>query len=567
MILRTAAVSGSCVALLLAGCDSSTVEPTAVQELSPTPSSEILTDVTQASHLAFVHIVDPLGEYRLPEEMGAGGALLDFDGDGDLDIYLVQSGSVAEPDQTVNDSLFRNEGADLFLDYATVDRDALRPRAGYGMGASAADYDRDGDLDVYITCVGPNALLRNNGDGTFSEVAATAGVDDPAFGASATFLDYDRDGLLDLYVVNYVDWAANREGSCFDARGLRDYCSPVVYDTPAADRLYRGTAAGSFVDVTLASGVGTSRGNGLGVLATDFDGDGWVDIFVANDQTPGFLWMNRRDGTFIEDAAFRGCAFDRDGMAIAGMGVVAEDLDHDQDLDLVVTNIRGQPHLGLRNDITHFVDISHSLGLIGWGVPRTGFGIGLADLDLDGTFEGVVVNGAVNRLGEPYAEGLDYAEPDQLLRRDAAGRFIDITDEAAPALRQPGMSRSLMLGDLDHDGDPDLVITNNRGPARFLRTDPPTPSAWLVVDLVGPGGRRDTFNSEVLVHTAERTQLREVRSAQGYLSSSDSRLFFGLGKAKQVDRLEITWSDGSRQVLENLPVDRFLTLQQTDRHP
>jgi len=434
--------------------------------------------------------------------------------------------------------------------------------AGLGMGASAADYDADGDVDLYVTRVGPNVVLRNNGDGSFTDVTADVGADDSSFGVSATFLDYDRDGHLDLYVANYVDWAANREGSCFDKRGLRDYCSPVVYGAPAVDRLYRGGPQGSFVDVSNQTGISQSVGNGLGVLSTDFNGDGWVDLFVANDQTPGFLWLNQRDGTLLEDAALSGCAFNADGMAIAGMGVVAQDLDDDHDFDLVITNITTQPHLGLRNEGTHFVDTTHLWGLAGWGVPRTAFGIGLFDQDLDGELDGLVVNGAVNRLSEPYAHGYDYEERNQFIRRDADGRFFDATAEAPMALADLAMSRALLLGDFDGDGDQDAVVANNRSAARVLRNENRTGHSWLVLDLVGIGGRRDTFNSRVLVEAAGRTFLREVRSAEGFLGSNDPRLFLGLGTAERVDRVEIHWVDGALQVLENLPVNRVLRIQQ-----
>jgi hypothetical protein len=249
-------------------------------------------------------------------------------------------------------------------------------------------------------------------------------------------------------------------------------------------------------------------------------------------------------------------------MAIAGMGVVAEDLDGDQDLDLVVTNITSQPHLGLRNEATHFVDATHAWGLAGWGVPRTAFGLGLFDQDLDGQLDGLVVNGAVNRLSEPYAEGHDYEERNQFIRRDPAGRFFDASAEASSALDDLAMSRALLLSDLDADGDPDVVVTNNRSSARVLRNENRSGHSWLVLDLVGIGGRRDTFNSRVQIHAAGKSFFREVRSAQGFLGSNDPRLFFGLGSAERVEKVEIRWTDGSRQVLENLPVDRVLRIQQ-----
>jgi hypothetical protein len=540
-----------------------------VPPASEDPSSsltESFTDITDESGVSFVHVADPIGNFWLPEQMGSGGAALDFDNDGDMDLYLVQTGLLSHPRNPVSNRLYRNEGMLRFLDVTTATTSGATDGAtGYGMGGSAADYDADGDVDLYVTRVGANVLLRNNGDGSFSDVTTEAGVGDTSFGASATFLDYDRDGHLDLYVVNYVDWAAQREGSCFDVFGLPDYCSPIVYEAPAVDRLYRGGPRHTFDDVSSESGVDRAAGNGLGVVSTDFDGDGWVDLFVANDQTPGFLWLNQRDGTLLEDASLRGCAFNADGMAIAGMGVVSEDLDGDQDLDLVITNIISQPHLGLRNEGTHFTDATHLWGLAGWGVPRTAFGVGLFDQDLDGQLDGLVANGAVNRLSEPYAEGYDYEERNQFIRRDAAGRFFDATAEAPLALDHLAMSRALLLGDFDSDGDPDAVVTNNRSSARVLRNENRSGHSWLVLDLVGIGGRRDTFNSRVQIHAAGKTFLREVRSAQGFLGSNDPRLFFGLGSADRIDRVEIRWTDGSRQVLEGLSVNHTLRIQQQAR--
>ena len=317
--------------------------------------------------------------------------------------------------------------------------------------------------------------------------------------------------------------------------------------------------------MSAASGVSEQTGNGLGVVATDFDGDGWVDLFVANDQTPGFLWRNQGDGTLLEDAALSGAAFNTDGLAIAGMGVVTQDIDGDLDFDLLVANITTQPHLGLRNEGTHFVDTTHQWGLAGWGVPRTAFGLGLFDQDLDGVLDGLVVNGAVNRLSEPYADGHDYEEYNQFIRRDDKGRFYDASDEAPAALSHLAMSRALLLGDLDADGDVDAVVTNNRSTARVLRNDNASTHSWLVLELIGVGGRRDVFNSRVLIHAAGRTQLREVRSGEGFLGSNDPRLYFGLGEAERIDRLEIHWVDGSEQVLHALPVDRFYRIEQRAR--
>lgn len=522
----------------------------------------IFVDVTAIAGLDFQHEADARGDYRFPEEMGAGGAFLDYDSDGDMDIYLVQGGSIDPESSAPRNRMYRNEGNGQFVD---VSRETGTDISGYGMGVAAADYDNDGDVDLFVTRVGSNVLLQNDGSGSFTDVTEHAGVGDEGFGASATFFDLDGDGLLDLYVTNYVDWSTAREMHCFDTAGARDYCSPVDYKAPSADRLYRNLGGGAFEDISISSGVASKRGNGLGVVASDFDGDGWVDLYVANDQTSAFLWMNQHDGTLVDEAALRGCAFNIDGMAIAGMGVAVEDLDGDQgedgdlDMDIFVTNIFNEVHLALRNDGGRFEDVSYVWGLGVWGVPYTGFGIALFDQDHDGSLDGIVVNGAVIRRLEALRPGHPYAEPNQFIRRDASGRFFDATAEVGLALTQPEMSRAAIIGDYDNDGDVDVLITNNRGPVQLLRNDNDNDNAWVMLILPTAINGRTTFHTRVVVETAGRRQVREFRPQSGYLSSNDPRLHFGLGAATTIDRIVITLPGGKRWTLEHLPVNTLLT--------
>ena len=545
-------------ALACAGCqgDPPSEEPPTAPAAAERPP--ILVDATAEAGLDFLHECGARGDHWLPEALGSGGALFDRDGDGDLDLYLVQGGPMDDPSAGPTNRLFRNDGSGCFSDVTEGSGAAI---GGYGMGCAAADFDRDGDTDLYVTRVGTNVLLRNDGD-VFRDVTTTAGVGDPGFGASAAFLDYDRDGQLDLYVVNYVDWAPYREGACYSADGIRDYCNPVDYDGASTDRLFRGLGNGRFEDVSESAGIRAARGNGLGVVATDLDGDGWTDLYVANDQTPAFLWLNQRNGTFLEDAALRGCAFNADGLAIAGMGALAEDLDGDGDPDLLVTNICDQPHLALRNDGGFFQDATHEWGFAGWSVPYTGFGVCVFDQDHDGVPEAFVVNGGVNRRGDPFRPDNPFAEPDQFLRRGADRRYRDASQECGGTLDWYEMGRSTLVGDLDSDGDLDLVLTCNRGPARVLRNDNASPGAWTQIDLRPADGGREALNARVQIVAGGTTQWREVRPHSGYLGTSDVRIHAGLGDAARIERVVVTWPGGKRETWTDLPVSRFLRLKE-----
>lgn len=520
----------------------------------PTLSSPFA-DVTEASGIAFHHEGDASDRYRLPEEMGPGGALLDADGDGDLDVFLVQSGALPPTPGAPVGRLFRNEGGLRFADVSDASLPAVAV-AGYGMGAAAADADGDGDVDLLVTRLGPNVFLRNDG-GRFVDATGEAGLGDPEFGSGAAFADYDRDGVTDVFVVNYVAWSEAKERPCYDPRGLRDYCNPMEYEGASPDRLYRGVGGGRFQDVTERAGISAAKGNGLGVVWQDVTDDGWPDLYVANDQTPGFLWINQRDGTFVEDAALRGAAYNEDGLAIAGMGVAAEDLDADGDVDFLVTNIHDQTHLALRNDGGVFSDVSHAWGFGGWGVPYTGFGVALGDFDHDGRWDGVIGNGAVNRLTEPTRAGHVYAEPNQLIRQGEGGVFTDASAEVRAAFAPDEMTRGLLAGDLDDDGDLDVVMLNNRGPARVFRNDG-AKGHWLVLDVVDDAGA-PAIGARVEVLAGERTWSRHVRPNVGYLSSQDPRVHVGLGTHARADTLRVTWPDG--RVTERTNVEANVRLR------
>jgi hypothetical protein len=538
------------------------------RHLGPVPGSQasaqrrpaapaLLQDATRESGIDFIHITGGRGEYWIPEEMGPGAAFFDYDGDDDLDIYLVQGGSILDPQAAPRNRLLRNTGGR----FEDVSAGSGADIAGYGMGCAAADYDNDWDVDLFVTRLGSDALLRNNGDGTFTESTSASGIDSHNFGSAAVFFDYDLDGWLDLFAGHYLDWSPQREVPCFDPASHRDFCSPVAYAAPGRNRLFHNRGDGTFEDVTDRSGIGSVRGNTLGASASDFDGDGWTDLFVACDQTPGLLWMNRGDGTFVESAGARGCAFNSDGVAIAGMGVATEDLDGDGDLDVLVTNIHDQPHMGFRNEGGYFEDASRQWGLGGWGVPFTGFGVALFDADNDGRLDGFIGNGAVNRRIEPLFSGQPYAEPDQFIRLDDEGRFRDASAEAPDVAAFAGVSRAVVAGDVDGDGDVDVLVTSNGGPARLLRAQAPSERSWTVLDLVPEGGGRHAIGAAVEVHAGGRVIRRVVRPHSGYFSSHDPRVHAGLGSAEAIEELVVRWPQGAAEVWHDLPVRRVLRLR------
>lgn len=519
----------------------------------------LFTDVTRAAGVDFVHVVGPSRRFQLPEEMGSGGALFDFDNDGDMDLYLVQSGFLDREDPAHRNRLYRNDGNGRFTD---VSHGSGADIGGYGMGCAAADFDNDGDVDLLVTRFGGCVLLRNDGGGRFEDMTDSSGLKVSGWPVSTAFVDFDRDGHLDMYIVRYIEWTPAIESPCYAPSGARDYCGPTSYRGPTSDLLYRNLGDGRFEDVSVTSGIASAKGNGLGVLVTDFDGDGWVDLYVANDQTPAFLWMNQRNGTFVERAVQVGAAYSNDGLAIAGMGVAAEDLDDDGDHDLLVSNIRHQSHLCLRNDGGQFHDVSQAWGFGSWSVPSTGFGLALFDQDHDGRLDGMVANGAVSIWGVPFREGHPYAEPNQFFRRDEAGRFHDATIEAGAAVAFADVSRALLTGDYDNDGDIDVVMTNNGGPVQLLRNENRSKHSWILLDLIPTGGGRNALNARVEVTAGGKTYRRECRPHSGYLGSNDPRVHVGLGAAKRIDRLLVAWPNGAKEEWLDLAVNRLTRVRQ-----
>ena len=535
--------------------ESSPARATASANPAPAPWFE---EVAAKRGLSFIHDSGHRdGRYLMPESAAGGGALIDIDGDGFLDAYLVQSAGA--------NRLFLGSGDGRFED---VTEGSGAGDTGYGMGVAAGDADNDGDLDLYVTNVGPNVLLRNDStDGQihFTDITAQAGVGHPGFGSSAAFVDVDRDGDLDLFAVNYIVWSADGELDCWNSLGERDYCNPASYDTPAADVLYRNDGPGPdgaprFTDVSREAGLGRAFGNGLGIVAADVDGDRWIDIFVANDATENQLWMNLRDGMRFEDRALlMGCAMDEDGRAKAGMGVAAADVDDDGDPDLLVMNLTTESDSFYRNEGSYFADRTAAVGLGTVSRKLTRFGIGLADFDNDGRLDLYEAAGRVARQAERFSED-PYAEPN-LLFRDIDGRFEEVLPRGGTAELLAGASRAAAFGDIDNDGGVDVLVVNRDGPAHLLRNTTRGRGHWLLLRVLDGHGR-DALGARVRLQLGERRLTRDVRSAYSYCAANDPRVHVGLGQATEAQEVTVDWPDGTSELFGPFTADRIVTLRQ-----
>lgn len=515
--------------------------------------------------LTFTHENGARGEYHLPEIMGSGVALFDYDGDGDLDVYLVQ-GAPVEPGAKAQGRLFRNElGAGTAgrreLRFTDVTEGAGVGHSAPGMGVAVGDYDGDGHLDLYVTSYGSNVLYRNNGNGTFTDVTGRANADDPRWSTSAAFLDYDRDGDLDLYIVNYVDFTVAARKVCTDAVGARDYCSPSAY-RPVPDRLLRNEGNGTFSDVTDAAGISRTYGAGLGVAVGDYNGDGWLDLYVANDATPSGLWINRQNGTFEDQGPLSGAALNAAGRPEGSMGIASGDYDGDGTEDLFVTNLTGETHVLYVNDgRANFEDRRAAAGVAGPTATMTGFGTAWLDYDRDGWLDLIIANGAVNIIAALRGTPGPYRQRNQLLRNDGKGRLSDVTAGAGPAFQLMDVSRGLAAGDIDNDGDVDAVVTNNGGPVRLLLNES-TGATWLTVRLVSATGSRWGFGARVgVARKGLPTMWRRIGTDGSYLSAGDARAHFGLGSSPEIERVLVEWPDGVREAWRDVRPDRQLTLE------
>ena len=538
-------------------------------------SVERFTDATAETHLDFIHVNGMTGQFYYPEIIAPGAALLDYDNDGDLDVFLPQGGSLDRHSASADESapggqLFRNDleirpdGA-ARVRFTNVTGAAGIKATEYGMGAAVGDYDNDGCADLYVTALGRNHLYRNRCDGTFADVPA-ARVNDSGWSVSAAFLDFDRDGWLDLYVGHYLSWDPSMNTPCFGPSGKRVYCAPSVY-LAQQSQLFHNNRDGTFTNMTTAAGMAAQFGPALGVTTADFNGDGWIDLYIANDGQENQLWINQRDGTFKDLALVAGAAWSDPGKAKAGMGVDAGDFDDDGDEDVFVTNLSGEGHDLYVNDGTGtFEPGSAAAGLKHPSLPFTGFGTAWIDIDNDGWLDLLTVNGTVQRIDELVREHdpTPLRQRKQLFRNLGNGRFEDLTARSGDAFGRADVGRGAAFGDIDNDGDTDVIVGNNNGPAQLLLNVTGSRNHWIGLRLVSAnaaGRTRDMIGARVaVIRDGLPTRRRRARSDGSFASANDPRVLVGLGPSTRQPRVRVTWPDGQTEEWANLPIDRYSTL-------
>ncbi len=540
----------------------------ALHAFAPAPSSIRFRDIAQSAGVHFVTENCPTPEKHQPETMPAGVALFDYDGDGLLDIYLVNGAempSLVKTGPKYFNRLFHNNGNGTFTD--VTERAGVAGK-GYGMGVAVGDYDNDGHPDLFLANVDGNQLFHNNGDGTFTDVTAKAGLGGASLGdrkmwaISAGWFDYNNDGLLDLFVSNYCQWDPKHEPACMGLNG-RGYCHPKAFG-PLPNTLYRNNGDGTFTDVSEQTGIAAVQGKGMGVAFADYDGDGFADVFVANDNAPNRLFHNLGGKKFEEVGFQAGVAYNEDGNALAGMGAEFRDIDNDGLPDLWHTAIENETFpLFLNNGAGQFVNASQKSRLAQITRKMSGWSNGVADLDNDGWKDLFVARGNVMDNIEEISRHFTYVEPNSVFRNLGNGQFEDVSATAGADFVRPAPNRGLAYGDLDNDGRIDLVVTALGQPVRVFRNISENRNHWILLKLTGTSSNRMAIGARVRVTTGDgRKQYNDVTTSTGYAASSDPRVHFGLGTFNAVQEIAIRWPSGIRQVLQNVTADRIVPVQE-----
>jgi hypothetical protein len=525
------------------------------------------TDTTTALNLHFEYLSSHTAKHYLPETMGAGVALFDFDNDGRLDIFLVNGAPITDPTPKGTfpqktspkywNRLFHQKQDGTFEDVTVK---AGLQGSGYGMGVAVGDYDNDGFEDLYVTAYGGNKLYHNNGDGTFTDVTSEAGVAGSGWSTSAAWVDLDNDGLLDLVILRYVQWDFDDIWCGEHKEGFRTYCHPDLFQ-PEAPLVYHNDGNGRFTEVSHKTGL-SKPGKGLGIAIADYDRDGHVDVFVANDSMVEFLYHNKGDGTFEETGLVSQVAVDGDGRTYAGMGVGFADYNNDGWPDLVITDLANQRYALYRNNgDSTFTYASFSAGIARATLLHSGWGVAFLDYDNDGWKDLLVAQGHDLDTVELNYPNLHYREP-MLLLRNTTKDFVDVSADSGAIFHQRWLGRGLATGDIDNDGRVDALVTTNEGPVYVLRNETLTQNHWLTLKLVGHKSNRDAIGAEARLVTANGPQFATVSTAGSYLSSSDKRIHFGLGAELTAQSIEIRWPSGIRQTLKNVRCDQVLQVDE-----
>ncbi len=516
-------------------------------------------DVTEEAGIHFKHNSGATEHKHIIETMGSGGVFFDYDTDGDVDLYFVDSGNVpSEKQQASGNVLYRNEGDGRFTDVTEISGTG---DTGYGMAASAGDIDNDGDPDLYVANFRQDKLYRNNGDGTFTDITEAAGIDNTLWSIAAVYLDFDVDGDLDIFVVNYLVYEMSMPVTTY--KGIVGYGHPRSYEgTP--DVLYRNNGDGTFTNISEMAGVTNPvEGRGMAAVAWDYDQDGLPDIYVANDTNRNFLYHNNGDGTFTDESTFIGVGYDERGVAEGSMGVDSADYDGDGWFDLIVANSE-KATLYKNEEGLFFFDATADSGLEQPTLPFIGFSPLFLDYDNDGHVDMFCANGNPQDVVELLVDHDTYAQRDQMFQNNGDGTYSDISEAAGDYFSEEFVGRAAATADYDNDGDMDIVIMNSNQRAVLLRNDGGNQKNWLSIKLVGTRSNRDGIGAKVTLTTEDTTQIREVKSGSSYASGSDTRLLFGLGESQRVKKVSIVWQSGTLQELEDISANQILTIVESE---